>query len=214
MSLFPPPHLLNSPHWRDLRVGLLGGSFNPPHEGHVHISLIAKAMLKLDCVWWLVSPQNPIKSSHETAPFQERMAWCEQLTAQHPSIIVTDIEATLGTTRSFDTLSRLLPRFPSTGFVWLTGLDNALSFHRWHRWRDITNLAATAHIARPPAMDAVRRSPLSGLKSQNHTIVRGAAHYSLGPKNTYWILENPMNSAASTIIRAKGSINNPFASGA
>ncbi len=214
MSLFPPPHLLNSPHWRNLRIGLLGGSFNPPHEGHVHISLVAQRLLKLDCVWWLVSPQNPIKSRHDTAPLLNRMSWCKDLTAHHPSIIVTDIEASLQTTRTHDTLTRLLPRFPSTQFVWLTGLDNALTFHRWHRWQDILRLVATAHVGRPPALDMVRECPLKDLKSQNHTIVRGAAHYCLQPQNTYWILENPMNSAASTVIRAKGSINKPFASGA
>ena len=124
MSQFSSPHLLNGPRWKNKRVGLLGGSFNPPHEGHVHISLAAMKGLHLDAIWWLVSPQNPIKSD-TPLPLDERMKLCENL-VDHPKILITDIEKEIGTTITYYTIKTLKKYYADTQFVWISGMDNAL----------------------------------------------------------------------------------------
>src|SRR3954471_15978292 len=106
-----------------LRIGLLGGSFNPAHEGHVHLSREAIKRLDLDEVWWLVSPQNPLKPARGMAPLEERMAGAVRL-AEPPRLRVTDLEARLGTRYTADTILALKRRFPATRFVWLMGADN------------------------------------------------------------------------------------------
>jgi nicotinate-nucleotide adenylyltransferase len=119
-----------------LRVGLLGGSFNPAHAGHRHISLLALKLLHLDELWWLVSPQNPLKSTVDMAPFAERLAQARR-TANHPRIRVTAIEARLKTRYTADTLHSLRMRFPHTRFVWIMGADNLAQIPRWERWTEI-----------------------------------------------------------------------------
>ena len=91
MSIFTPPHTLNTPRWNNMRVGLLGGSFNPPHKGHLHISLAALNSLQLDAIWWLVTPQNPLKGDITPLPIEEPIALSQELIT-HPKILVTDIE--------------------------------------------------------------------------------------------------------------------------
>src|SRR6187399_1976657 len=103
------------------RIGLLGGSFNPAHGGHLHISRLALARLGLDEVWWLVSPQNPLKPASSMAPFAERLDRAERVAAADRRIRVSDIEARLGTTYSADTIEALRRRFPRTRFIWLMG---------------------------------------------------------------------------------------------
>ena len=131
-----------------LRIGLLGGSFNPAHSGHRHISALALKTLRLDYVWWLVSPQNPLKSTQGMAPFDARFA-AAQAFAQHPRIVVTDIEGVFGMTYTADTLAALRTRFPRLRFVWLMGTDNLVQFPRWRRWRQILCLTPVAVAARP-----------------------------------------------------------------
>lgn len=131
------------------RIGLLGGSFNPAHEGHRHISLLALKRLRLDEVWWMVTPQNPLKSACETAPFDERVRAAARA-ARHPRIRVTDIERRFGTQHTADTLALLLPRFPKCRFVWLMGADNLQQVSEWKDWRRIFRLVAIAVFSRPP----------------------------------------------------------------
>lgn len=119
-----------------LRVGLLGGSFNPAHAGHRHISLLALKLLHLDELWWMVSPQNPLKSSADMAPFAERLEQARRV-ANHPRIRVTGIEARLNTRYTADTLRSLRMRFPHTRFVWIMGADNLAQIPRWERWTEI-----------------------------------------------------------------------------
>ena len=119
-----------------MRIGLLGGSFNPAHEGHRHISLLALKHLHLDELWWLVSPQNPLKSTNDMAPFAERLASARAM-ARHPRIRVSDIESRLHTRYTADTLHALRARFPQTRFVWLMGADNLAQIPRWERWTEI-----------------------------------------------------------------------------
>ena len=139
---------IGSPRLGARRVGLLGGSFNPAHGGHLHISLEALKRLDLDEVWWLVSPQNPLKSANGMAPLAERLATARDV-ARHPRIKVTDIEARLGTTFTADTLAALRRLFPKTRFVWLMGADNLLQIPRWERWENIFRLVPIAVFARP-----------------------------------------------------------------
>ena len=130
------------------RIGLLGGSFNPAHEGHRDISLAALAYLDLDEVWWVVSPQNPLKSAQGMASFAERMASAKAM-ADHPRIRVTDIERKLGTRFTADTLRKLVTRFPSCRFVWLMGADNLAQISSWRDWTRIFHHTPIAVFDRP-----------------------------------------------------------------
>jgi nicotinate-nucleotide adenylyltransferase len=130
------------------RVGLLGGSFNPAHRGHLHVSLEAMKRLDLDEIWWLVAPQNPLKPTKGMAPFEERLASARRL-VRHPRIFVTDLEARLGTRYTADTLAELRRRFPRCRFVWLMGADNLSQIRHWERWREVFRLASVAVFDRP-----------------------------------------------------------------
>lgn len=127
----------------------MGGSFNPAHEGHRHISTIALKRLGLDQVWWLVSPQNPLKPTRGMASFAKRFAMA-RFQARHPRILVTDLEVRLGTQYTFDTLKALGRYYPNTRFVWLMGADNLGQIHRWQHWRAIFQNIPIAVFDRPP----------------------------------------------------------------
>jgi nicotinate-nucleotide adenylyltransferase len=131
------------------RVGLLGGSFNPAHGGHLHISRLALRRLGLDEVWWLVSPQNPLKPRAGMMPFSERLAQAGAVAAAERRIRVTDIEARLGTTFTTDTLAALRRRFPHARFVWMMGGDNLAQLPYWQRWQDIFRTVPVAVFDRP-----------------------------------------------------------------
>ena len=131
-----------------MRIGLFGGTFNPPHSGHRLVSTIALARLRLDAVWWLVTPGNPLKQNDGLPPLDTRMAAAEAM-ADHPRIAVTGVEAEIGTRFTFDTVAYLTRRCPGVKFVWIMGADNLANFHRWQRWRDIAALAPIAVIDRP-----------------------------------------------------------------
>jgi nicotinate-nucleotide adenylyltransferase len=129
-------------------IGLLGGSFNPAHAGHKHISLVALKRLGLDEVWWLVTPQNPLKETKGTPSLSERVTQAS-LIAAHPSIHVTDIERKLGTQYTFDTVRALTSRNPSTNFVWIMGADNFIQLPQWKDWSALMHLIPMVIIARP-----------------------------------------------------------------
>lgn len=146
----PEPRPINplSPVWRGRRIGLLGGSFNPAHKAHLLVSQTAISRLGLDEVWWLVSPQNPLKPTTDMAPQAERLAEARRVAAGKP-IRPTDIESVLGTRFTVDTLAALRRRFPLTRFVWLMGADNLQQVTRWKRWPDIFRFAPVAIFGRP-----------------------------------------------------------------
>lgn len=131
-----------------LRVGLLGGSFNPAHDGHRYVSLNALRELGLDQVWWLVSPQNPLKPVAGMAPLAARLAQARRV-ADHPRIRVNAVEARLGTRYTVDTLARLQRLYPHR-FVWLLGADNLVQLPRWRRWREIMAAVPVAVFERAP----------------------------------------------------------------
>jgi nicotinate-nucleotide adenylyltransferase len=142
-GLFPP-------RGRGQRIGLLGGSFNPAHAGHRAASLLALKRLRLDAVWWLVTPGNPLKQQADLASLDARAAQARKVAAD-PRIMVTTLEQALGTRFTLDTLIRLQALYPRTRFVWLMGADNLKGFHRWKGWRRIAARVPLAVIDRPGA---------------------------------------------------------------
>ncbi|MBP7242302.1 MAG: nicotinate-nucleotide adenylyltransferase [Amaricoccus sp.] len=130
-----------------MRVGLFGGSFDPPHAGHVHVTKWAMKGFGLDRVWWLVSPGNPIKPD-APADLGRRLAAARAI-MRRPRVEVTDLEARLGTRATADTLAALRRRYPGVRFVWLMGADNLATFHRWGRWQEIMSLVPVGVLARP-----------------------------------------------------------------
>jgi nicotinate-nucleotide adenylyltransferase len=148
-SITCPDNLYKLPPFMPgLRVGLFGGSFNPPHGGHKAASLLALNRLRLHRVWWLVTPNNPLKDASELAPLALRLEAARNI-SRHPRIEVTAIEASIGATFSFETISYLKRRCPRVHFVWVMGADNFRYFDRWQRWREIAKLVPIAIIDRP-----------------------------------------------------------------
>jgi nicotinate-nucleotide adenylyltransferase len=145
-------------HGAGLRIGLLGGSFNPPHEGHRHVAMLALRRLALDRVWLLVTPANPLKTRKGLASLEARVAATREVTS-HARIDVTGVEAALGSDLTVDTITALSSRLPRLRFVWIMGGDNLASFHHWRRWRRIADLVPIAVIDRPGATHAALRSP-------------------------------------------------------
>lgn len=204
-EIFTPPGLLNSARWKGLRIGILGGSFNPPHIGHVHISLAALKGLQLDCVWWLVTPQNPLKRESPAA-MQERLDHCRALTDSHPKILISAMEGDLGTHNTHDTIAALKRHYPKHSFVWVSGMDSALSLHQWNRWRDLLGLIPMLHLTRKPATSLIKRCPLRLYAPQKHVFIDRGGDWPLTPGTTYWMLQNKMVNISSSDIRA-GAVN-------
>jgi nicotinate-nucleotide adenylyltransferase len=185
------------------RVGLFGGSFNPAHEGHRQVSLEALRDLDLDRVWWLVSPQNPLKPDDETADLRARLTHARAL-AGHPRIVVTDVEAQLGTRFTVDTLRRLVRR-RGPRFVWIIGADNLIQMPCWRGWRDIFARLPVAVLDREPygfralagrAAQVYRRARLP---TERATRLVDAPP----PVWTYlWVRRHP---ASSTALRRRGA---------
>ena len=147
---------------RRMRIGLLGGSFNPAHGGHRRISLFAREALGLNEVWWLVSPGNPLKPKKGMAPLPARFASAVEQARLAP-IRITAIEQELGTRYTVDTIAGIQRRFPKAEFVWLMGSDNLVTFHRWKAWRRIAWSLPIAVIARPGYEMATVASPAAAM---------------------------------------------------
>jgi nicotinate-nucleotide adenylyltransferase len=130
-----------------MRIGLFGGTFDPPHLAHLGASLLALKRLKLDRVWWLVTPGNPLKNTRDLAPLSSRIAAARKLT-HHPRIDVTGLEADINTRYTYDTILWLIARCPRVRFVWIMGADNLRHFHRWQRWKGISQLVPIVVIDR------------------------------------------------------------------
>ncbi len=137
------------PHTAGMRIGLLGGSFNPPHEAHRAVSVFAMKRLGLDRIWWLVTPGNPLKQGRALHTLRDRMAAAEAV-ARHPRIEVSCLESVIGTRYTVDTMTYLRRRCPGARFVWIMGADNLAQFDRWEGWRRIAAMVPIAVIDRPP----------------------------------------------------------------
>jgi nicotinate-nucleotide adenylyltransferase len=190
---------------RRLRIGLLGGSFNPAHAGHLHISKLALQRLGLDYVWWLVSPQNPLKPVEGMASLAERLRGAAAVARIHPRIRVSVIEARLGTRYTVDTLAALRRHFPTTRFVWLMGADNLAQIVRWRKWSRIFHLTAIAVFARG---SYVMRA-LAGKAARRFRRFRvspgGARRMALKAPPAWAFLPTPLHTASATAIRAHRS---------
>lgn len=180
-------------------VGLFGGSFDPPHAGHAHLSHEAMKRLRLDRLWWLVSPGNPLKPN-PPAPLAERLT-AARARITHPRVAITDIEAHLGTRATIDTLSGLQGLYSGTRFVWLMGADNLAAFHHWERWQDIFARAPIAVFARPGQRLAALNSPAARRFATARVAARDAALLG-GRAPPAWVwLDMPMRSESSTALR-------------
>lgn len=185
-----------------MRVGLLGGSFNPPHEGHVHISKMALRALQLDAVWWLVTPLNPLKSKKDLLPLEQRLILSREINT-HPKIVVTGIEEQLNTPYSYETVLKLKRHFPNTHFAWITGMDNAHNFHKWNHWQKLLNEMCMVHVTRHPPVKLIKQCPLRMLDRQKHIIVNHGGRLALDSNTSYWLLQKKMINISSTEIRQK-----------
>lgn len=183
-------------------IGLLGGSFDPPHAGHVHISKAALRRFGLDRLWWLVSPGNPLKKDGP-APLAERMQ-AAQAIMQHPRVTITDIEAHLGTRYTAQTLAALHRRYPGVRFVWLMGADNLAQFHRWQDWRWIIENVPIGVVARPGDRISARLSKTAKVYAQARIPGRGAHVLGRMPPPAWAFVNLPMSDQSSTAIRARG----------
>ena len=142
-----PPRLVLPPHAAGMRIGLFGGTFDPPHAAHLGASLLALKRLNLDRIWWLVTPGNPLKDTRGLQPLEKRMAAARELTSD-PRIDVTGLEAVINTRYTYDTLEFLVRRCRGVKFVWVMGADNLRNFARWQNWRGITKLMPMAVVDR------------------------------------------------------------------
>jgi nicotinate-nucleotide adenylyltransferase len=184
-----------------MRIGLFGGTFDPPHQAHLAASLLALKRLKLDRVWWLVTPGNPLKNTTGLAPLAQRLTAARALT-HHPRIDITGLEAVINTRYTYDTILWLKARCPRIRFVWIMGADNLRSFHRWQKWRKIAKLVPLVVIDRlgPSLYAAV--SP-AGQALASARIPEHAAATLPNRKPPAWAFVHGLKSAlSSTALRA------------
>ncbi len=178
------------------RIGLLGGSFNPPHAAHRLVSVEAMKRLGLDAVWWLVTPGNPLKDNRALPPLEQRLALARQVAA-HPRIVPTGIEARLGTVYTVDTIRALKRRYPQARFTWLMGADGLRDFHRWKDWQAIARLLPIAVYDR----EGLRLAAQAGRAA--HALARfrrpeSAARALAGTRAPAWVFLHGKTSALSS----------------
>lgn len=186
-----------------MRVGLLGGSFDPPHAGHAHITRWALRGFGLDRVWWMVSPGNPLKAD-APADLARRVAAARAL-MRHPRVAVTDIEARLGTRATAATLAGLRARHPGVRFVWLMGSDNLAGFHRWERWETILATVPVGVLARPGEQLRAGLSPAARAFARWRLPASEARALPLAEPPAWCLLTGRMLDLSSSELRALGA---------
>lgn len=195
ISARPPPALPGQ------RIGLMGGSFNPPHDGHAVVARTALKRLRLDSVWWLVTPGNPLKRNDELPSIHTRMRLCERLVPER-TMRITDFEARLGTPFTAATLGFLVRRYPGTRFVWVMGADNLASLHRWRDWRRIAELMPMAVVDRPGWRLKALASPAALALSRARRPEQAAARLARSPAPAWTFLTARLSKTSSTALRA------------
>lgn len=187
-----------------MRIGLFGGSFNPPHEGHRLVSRQVMKRLGLDAVWWIVSPGNPLKDNNNLAPLEARVKAARDL-IELPNVHVTGFEAAHGFRYSYDTLRYLKRTLPGRKLVWIMGADNLADFHQWEYWTEIAHLMPMAIYVRPGSS---RRAPVSkaAIKFAKYRLDESDARLLPSMKAPAWVyLNGLMSSLSSTAIRTKNN---------
>lgn len=183
-------------------IGLLGGSFDPAHEGHAHITREALKRFGLDQVWWLVSPGNPLKA-RGPAPMAVRIAQARAVMA-HPRVKVTGIEARLGTRYTAQTVRALQRLYPAQRFVWLMGADNLAQFHLWQDWRQIMDTVPVGVLARPGERISARMSRAASLYAPYRIAGRYSRALARADAPAWCFVNVPMMDVSSSAIRAAG----------
>ena len=186
-----------------MTVGLLGGSFDPAHEGHAHITRLALRHFRLDRVWWLVSPGNPLKR-RGPQPMALRMAQARTV-MHHPRVRITDLEVRLGTRYTADTLRRLIALYPGVRFVWLIGADNLASFHLWERWDWIIDHVPVGVLARPGSLITAPMSKAAERYGSNRVPPRAAPELARRAAPAWCFLNVPMMDISSSELRENGT---------
>ncbi len=187
-----------------MRIGLLGGSFNPAHSGHLDLSRTALVRLALDEVWWLVSPQNPLKPKEGMADLDQRVAQA-RAAVDYPRIRVTALEAELGTRYSVDTVKALKRYFPKVDFVWLMGADNLIQLPDWKDWEQLFREVAIAVFARPGYSQRALAGKPAELFAQRRLAERHAARLAGTPPPAWIFIHGPLNPSSSTALRKKAA---------
>lgn len=183
-------------------IGLLGGSFDPAHAGHAHITRAALRRFGLTHVWWLVSPGNPLKEQGP-APMTSRLDAAGDVMS-HPRVTITDIEARLGTRYTAETIAALQSRYPGVRFVWLMGADNLASFHKWQNWRAIFDAVPIGVLARPGQRISARMSLAARIYRPARIPARASRTLGRAEAPAWCFVNLPMTDASSTAIRARG----------
>jgi nicotinate-nucleotide adenylyltransferase len=196
------------PHAPGMRIGLFGGTFDPPHQAHLAASLLALKRLKLDRVWWLVTPGNPLKNTRGLAPLPARIAAARTLTS-HPRIDITGLEAVIKTRYTYDTILWLLARCPGVRFVWIMGADNLRSFHRWQKWRKITELVPIVVIDRLGPSLYAAASPAGNVLARYRIPEYNAASLPDRKAPIWAFLHGLKSPLSSTALRALRGISGP-----
>jgi nicotinate-nucleotide adenylyltransferase len=190
------------------RIGLLGGSFNPPHAAHRMASQLALKRLGLDRIWWLVTPGNPLKTRDELADLDDRMAACRRLAAD-PRIVPTVLESGLPTSFTALTLAYLARRHPRVRFVWIMGADNLAGFHRWQHWREIAATMPIAVVDRPGWRHRAIASPAGrALAPFRVPEERASVLADLAPP-CWTFLTGPLSTLSSTALRRQAKSSAP-----
>lgn len=187
---------------RGMTIGLLGGSFDPAHEGHAHITREALRRFGLDRVWWLISPGNPLKP-RGPAPMADRIARAREV-MHHPRVVITDLEARLGTRYTAQTLRKLMARYPGVRFVWLMGADNLAQLHRWQDWDWIMQNVPIGVLARPGSGTRARRGRAAREYAADRVSERAAERLGHLPPPAWVLADVPMRKQSSSAIRAAG----------
>jgi len=191
------------PFARGMRIGLLGGSFNPPHEGHALITRLALRRLKLDRIWWLVTPGNPLKSQAHLAALKARVDAARRLDVG-PRVVVSDIEAQIGSRFTYDTLRWLRRRAPRVHFIWIMGADNLRQFNLWRHWRGIADLMPVVVVDRPGSTLKALSSPAGAALTRFRVPERDAARVALVRPPALLFLHGPRSRLSSTALRGEG----------
>lgn len=185
---------------KGMQVGLFGGSFNPPHAGHVLVAELAMRRLKLDQLWWIVTPGNPLKSARELAPLAQRIAWSEKIT-EDPRIKVTAFEAARRIRYTADTLALVKARNPGVEFVWIMGADSLRDFHKWQRWRDIATTFPIAVVDRPGASLSLTNSRMARAFDYARVDEDKAQRLASMKAPAWTFIHGPRSALSSTAIR-------------